>query len=449
MPEIVTLLHSFAPYLPATTLRQLGRVITALLTMSGRVTMLGIARWTETGGSYRTIQRLYNTVLPWALLHWVFFKAELYKPDDGYILVGDECVVPKSGQHTHGLDRFFSSLYSQPIPGVAFFALSVVNTRERRSYPVQVEQMRGAEWGTAAATQSQPKTPEKSTEKRPVGRPKGSSNKDKTQVTLPPELQVIQNMVRKQRLIFNGAVSPAYLVLDGHFGNNNALQMTLQCGIDLISKLRCDSALYFVYDGPQKKNGPRRKYGTQINYEHIPERYRQASEEEDGIRTDYYQATLVSKSVAQPLNVVIIVKTRLKTGAQAHVILFSSDLNLSYEKLVDYYRLRFQIEFNFRDAKQYWGLDDFMNVSEIPVTNAANLALFMVNIAQRLLADFRQHHPAAGVLDLKAFFRGRKYVAATLELLPEKPEPILLEHIYDQITVLGSIHRSNRACASP
>jgi putative transposase len=158
---------------------------------------------------------------------------------------------------------------------------------------------------------------------------------------------------------------------------------------------------------------------------------------------------MLHKSFAQPLNVVIIVKTNLKTGARAHVVLFSSDLTLSYTHLVDYYSLRFQIEFNFRDAKQYWGLDDFMNVKEIPVTNAANLALFMVNVAQRLLADFRQQHPQAGVLDLKAFFRGRKYVTATLELLPEKPDPILLAHIYDQITALGSVHRSNRAHASP
>jgi hypothetical protein len=396
MIEIVTLLHSFAPYLNATTLQQMARVITAILTMSGRVTMLGISRWTEKGDSYRTVQRFYNTLLPWTLLHWTFFKAELYQPGDVYILVGDESVVPKSGNHTHGLDQFFSSLYGKPIPGLAFFTLSLVNTRERRSYPVQVEQLLGAECGKAAASLTEPKKRPKAKGKRPVGRPKGSKNKDKTQVTLTPELQLIQNMVCKQQLLFNGRVSPAYLVLDGHFGNNNALQMALQCGIDMISKLRCDAVLYFMYDGPQKKCGARRKYGNKIAYDHIPARYLKASEVEDGIRTDYYQATMLHKSFAQPLNVVIIVKTNLKTGKRAHVILFSSDLNLSYEKLVDYYRLRFQIEFNFRDAKQYWGLDDFMNVEEIPVTNAANLALFMVNISPRLLADFRQHHPYAG-----------------------------------------------------
>ncbi len=48
------------------------------------------------------------------------------------------------------------------------------------------------------------------------------------------------------------------------------------------------------------------------------------------------------------------------------------------------------IEFSFRDAKQYWGLEDFMNVTPTGVTNAANLSLFMVNVAYRLRTD---HHP--------------------------------------------------------
>jgi len=42
-------------------------------------------------------------------------------------------------------------------------------------------------------------------------------------------------------------------------------------------------------------------------------------------------------------------------------------LTLGYARLIDYYRLRFQLEFNFRDAKQYWGLEDFMSVNERPV----------------------------------------------------------------------------------
>ena len=75
----------------------------------------------------------------------------------------------------------------------------------------------------------------------------------------------------------------------------------------------------------------------------------------------------------------------MKTGATSHVILFSSNQELAWNKIIEYYQLRFQIEFNFRDAKQFWGLEDFMNIKQTQVHNAANLAMFMVNVSQDLL----------------------------------------------------------------
>jgi hypothetical protein len=64
---------------------------------------------------------------------------------------------------------------------------------------------------------------------------------------------------------------------------------------------------------------------------------------------------------------------------------------------VDYYGLRFQIEFNFRDAQQYWGLADFMHVTPTGVTNAANLSWFMVNVAYRLRAHSSPHDAAYSI----------------------------------------------------
>lgn len=140
------------------------------------------------------------------------------------------------------------------------------------------------------------------------------------------------------------------------------------------------------------------------------------------------------------MNIVVIVKTNLKSNAQAHIILFSSDLDLPWEQLIDYYSLRFQREFNFRDAKQYWGLEDFMTTSPVGVTNAANLSLFMVNLVESVLQDVRQRQGEVSVLDLKAHCRGAKYVEETIKLLPEKPEPILLERIFSKIVGIGRIH---------
>lgn len=161
---------------------------------------------------------------------------------------------------------------------------------------------------------------------------------------------------------------------------------------------------------------------------------------EGHIQTRLYQAQLLHQEFAQALHVVIIVKTNLQPHACAQVILFSSDLELPAAKLKDDYGLRFQIEFNFRDAKQYWGREDFMNVTATAVTNAANLSLFMVKVTSRLLRDFRQCHPDASILDLKAHCRGDKYVDETIKMLPEKPEPVLLAQIFNTVACLGRIH---------
>jgi IS4 transposase len=442
MMDILALLQYLSPCLEATTVRQMSRIIPAMLAMTGRVTMLGISRWTEKGGSYRTVQRFFHTVIPWATVFWLFFHHHLFRSGDVYLLAGDECVVTKSGKHTHGLDRFFSSLYGKVVPSLEFFTLSLVSLSERRSYPIMVEQVvrTDEEKATAKAKARARKAKRKQKKKGKPGRPKGSKNRDKTQVTLTPELTRIQKMVQKLLRLIGSTFPLSYLVMDGKFGNNNALQMTRQCGLHLISKLRHDAALHFAYDGPYAGRGAPRKYGDKINYAALPDQYRRESPTEHELQTDIYQAQMLHQDFAQPLNVVIIHKTNLITGATAHVVLFSSDLELTYAQIIDYYSLRFQIEFNFRDAKQYWGLEDFMNIKETAVTNAANLALFMVNVAHVLLRNFRQEDSNVNVLDLKAHFRGLKYVIETLKWLPEKPEPILMSTIFNEVSRLGRIH---------
>jgi putative transposase len=95
---------------------------------------------------------------------------------------------------------------------------------------------------------------------------------------------------------------------------------------------------------------------------------------------------------------------------------------------------------NFRDAKPYWGVEDFMNVTPTGVTHAANLSLFMVNVAYQLRTDVWQRAPDYSVLDLKADCRGDKYVEETIKMLPEKPEPLVFTKILNRVAGLGRIH---------
>ena len=172
----------------------------SMLSMTGRVTMLGISRWAGKGGSYRTVQRFFNTSIPWLKIFFLFFKQHLFNIKFEYLLAGDESVITKSGKLTFGLDRFYAGLLQKVVKSIAIFSLSIISVEERRSYPLQVEQVvRLAEEKVAAKAKKAKRAKKKSKpKKKNLGRPKGSKNRNKKQVKLTPELLRIQNAIKTQ-----------------------------------------------------------------------------------------------------------------------------------------------------------------------------------------------------------------------------------------------------------
>jgi len=122
------------PAFDYTTIRHLSTISEAILAMSGRLTMLGISRWTEDYGSYRTVQRLFYANIDWLKLRWLFVKKHLINKDDVILIAADEVVVSKSGKQTYGLGYFFSSLYGKAIPSIFFLCISLINVGCRSSY---------------------------------------------------------------------------------------------------------------------------------------------------------------------------------------------------------------------------------------------------------------------------------------------------------------------------
>ena len=444
MYDILSLLSVLHPHLSTTPVRQFSRVVLGVLSMTGQVTMRNISRWTSEGGSYRTVQRFFNTVIPWGSVYWVFFRTYLFDRESAYILAGDETVVSKSEESTYGLSRFFSSVSGKTIPSLGFLSLSLVSVKQQRSYPMVIEQIvRGTTEGLPSLPETAPPPgPLPTPAPRPKrGRPKGSRNRNKTQVDLSDTLKQIQTMLQGVLKRIDDLIPVRYLVLDGYFGHNNALQMTQQCGLELISKLRVNTALYLPPTEPYTGPGRPRLYGQRFNPQQIDAKYSVSTQTHENITTQVYQAQLRHKTFPDPLNVVCILKTHLRTQRNSHVLLLSSDLTLDAETLIEYYSLRFQIEFNFREAKQFFGLEDFMNVNKTPVNNAANLSMFMVNVSAKLLEPARVELPEASVLDLKAHYRGLKYVRETLKILPQKPDPIVIQQITEHLGAIGAIHQ--------
>jgi DDE superfamily endonuclease len=323
MPDIMVLFACLSHCLEPTPLRQLGRVIEAMLAISGRVTMRGLSRWSGKGGSYRTLQRFFTTSLNWCHLQWLLIRQYLLDADEVVVMSGDYVVVTKAGKTTYGLDRFFSSLYGKAVPGLCFLSLSLLSVKRRTSYPVVTEQVK-----KPCETAAQVQPTKKSRGQR--GRPQGSKNRNRWEVELSPSLRFIQEHIKRLLKQIGEAFQVVYFIFDGELGHNDALQMVRQVGLHLVSKLRYNSVLYFPYTGPYAGRGPRRKYGKKLDYRTIPSAYLQATSIDEGIETNIYQLALWHKKFAEMLNVVVIVKTNLQTHKTAHVVLFSSDLTLSY-----------------------------------------------------------------------------------------------------------------------
>jgi len=436
MNEINTILTSLQPLLKRSTYRQFQLIIQTLLAMTGRITMLSISRWAEKGGSYRTVQRFFTKDIPWSSLNWAIAKEFSLQDDAPILIAGDATTITKSGKKTFGLGKFFSSIYSRAVPGISFQVLSLLNVEKRTSWPILIEQILPKPKPEKPATTTKVKK-----QKRGKGRPKGSTNKNHRDVELNAEMTQVQSMLRKLLKLIRDTHKAIYFVYDGAFGNNAALQMTRQVGLHLISKLRNNSALYFKWDGVCFGKGRKRTYGDKVDFNNLPADLLKSEEIEEDINTCIYQMKVLHKNFADLLNVVIIIKKNLKTGKVARVILFSSDLELEWKKIIDYYRLRFQIEFNFRDAKQHWGLEDFMVINKQSVFNAANLSMCMVNISQAKLATSDEN----SILDLKARHHGLRYAQELFKILPKNTKPINIMQLFEKIPVLGRIHREKKA----
>ena len=70
-------------------------------------------------------------------------------------------------------------------------------------------------------------------------------------------------------------------------------------------------------------------------------------------------------------------KGKIKTA-----LLFSTDINLSAEQILEYYQARFQIEFIFRVPKQFTGLSDCQSPDPKRLDFHFNASLIALNLAK-------------------------------------------------------------------
>jgi len=171
-----------------------------------------------------------------------------------------------------------------------------------------------------------------------------------------------------------------YLVADAYFSKNPFVEAVLSSGLHLICRLRKDSVLMYKYTGPKTgKKGRPKEFDGKVDVNNLDTNYFTLELSSQEIKI--YSAIVYSKAFKK--NIKLAVTIFIKDGKEvARKLYFSTDLEQSGEKIVRYYRSRFQIEFLYRDAKHFTGLTNSQARSQNKLDFHFNAALTAINIAK-------------------------------------------------------------------
>jgi len=170
------------------------------------------------------------------------------------------------------------------------------------------------------------------------------------------------------------------LVADAWFSKKKFADAILSADMHLISRLRDDANLMYIYKGkPTGKKGRPKKYIDKIDNDNIDKKYFTLIKQDEG--STIYCAEVYSKSLKRIIKLVHVVYVNSK-NKEIRKLYFSTDLNIGALDILEYYQSRFQIEFLYRDGKQHAGLHDCQARSENKLNFHFNASLTAINIAK-------------------------------------------------------------------
>ena len=256
----------------------------------------------------------------------------------------DPSFIHKSGKQTPGIGYFWSGCAGRALRGIEILGLSVIDADTRLSFHLDTVQT-----------------------------PPTNCLQDNDLSLIDWYAGVIKEYLKQILSITN------YVVADAYFSKKNFVEKILQCSLHLISKLRDDADLAYLSLKPKTgKKGRPAKYGEKVDVKNLDFEHFNQVENNKGIIA--YSAVVYSKALGR--NILLVVEQFLIKGKTTYRLLFSTDTMQAPIDVIDIYHTRFQIEFGFRDAKQFAGLENSQARSGNKLNFHFNAALTTVNIAK-------------------------------------------------------------------
>jgi DDE superfamily endonuclease len=320
----MTLVHDILKQMPGLSQPQrkfLATLFVTILVLRGRVNFRNLSRYCNY--SERTIARQFREPFDWPDFHQRVLLMAL-DPRSELVSAHDASFIPKSGKQTFGLGHFFNGCASRAERGLEISTLAVVDVTRRCAFTLAVSQTPPGE----EATQAEP---------------------EDTRVDFYKQ----QLRAHRHRL----PASIRYHCVDGYYAKKKYIDEVASLHLHAITKLRSDADCVFLYTGPHpKRRGARRKYAGKVNFQDVS-RFEDLGPRADEPHLHLYTTVVWHKTLKRRLRLVVLLN-RKDPAKPRFIVLGSTDPTLNGHKLIDLYAARFQIEFLFRDSKQFTGLLD-------------------------------------------------------------------------------------------
>ena len=320
------------------------KIFTLFMGLGGRYNFTNMSRY----GDYSEQTYRNNFEKPFDFM--AFNKNLIFENCSAHrVIAFDPSYIPKSGKKTEHIGTFWSGASSKALKGLEIGGFAVIDIDNNTAMSLEAVQTPSVK------------------ELRQAG---------KTLVTHYASIVIERTQVLE-------SISK-YLVADGYFAKQEFVNPLIeQTQLQVISKMRKDANLYYLYQGKPtgKKGRPKMKDGK-INMKNIDKRrLRMCYQDED---TKVYQGIVYSVTLKRKVKLAYVEYWKNEKFTGQYAVLFSTDKELSGELIYRYYKGRFQIEFLFRDAKQFAGLTHTEARSESKLHFHFNTSLTAVSIAKAI-----------------------------------------------------------------
>ena len=308
-------------------------LLSALVVFHGKATFRNLSRYSSM--SEKRFSRWYGRAFDYFEFNSLMLSDSLSKTGE-LIAALDASFMTKSGKNTDGLGKFWRGCTGRAEKGLELSLLSVVDLNSNTAYALEAKQTLDI--------------------------------KGKTRVDLYAE-----QVVAKAKQVT--ALGIKHMAVDAYYFKKKFVSPVAATGLHIVGKLRADADLVWPYTGSYSGKGRPKTYDGKVNIEKDLKRFKFTGTLETG--EDIYTGKLYSKCLKCWIRVVML---RFHKGANVgHALLYSTDTGLDAMLVIKYYKARFQIEFFFRDAKQYTGLTDCQSCRKEAIHTQINASCAALN----------------------------------------------------------------------